>query len=370
MKFNMAAYILTMKKYAINRNVSNEDFVRELFLPFVTAGNVKDKNGELLELNKSRVSRLLSQKDDVPQAMRNALSMFNIVERTVEGFADFLADNIDAHRYDRLVADISELAGSLFAKQTESDDTTTFLTEVFIEAVKINNVAVGNKDTTIWHNGDNTIQIIEGDIFKFSFENRSKTTKNIVVIPVNTAFDTHVSTKMEADGFPLVSENTLHGKWLSRWIRSGESVADLDNRIIESLNCQNKKPISRAKSQNGKADCYEIGTTAIIDIGKATFYLVATAAFDERNNAHSTREEIKTALMELLKIYDNFGQGYPMYIPLFGTGRSRVGLSYQESFDLIKQTLIENKNRIQGHIKIVVVSDVLKEIILYKCEGL
>ena len=99
-----------MKKYAINRNISNEDFTRELFAPFVTAGNVKDKNGELLELNKSRVSRLLAQKDDVPSEMRKALYMLDIVERTAEGFADFLTDNIDAHRHDDRTADMSKLA--------------------------------------------------------------------------------------------------------------------------------------------------------------------------------------------------------------------------------------------------------------------
>ena len=362
MKFNIASYILTVKKYAINRNISNEDFTRELFAPFVTAGNVKDKNGELLELNKSRVSRLLAGKDDVPSAMRNALSMLDIAERTAEGFSDFLADNIDAHRQDDLIADVSQLAGSVLTKRVKSNDVSMFLTEVFIEAVKINNAAIDNKDAIIWNNGSNSIEIVEGDIFRFAFENRSRTTKNIVVIPVNTAFDTHVSTKLETDGIPLVSENTLHGKWLIRWMRSGESVADLDSRIAESLNCQGKMPTGKYKSKNGKADCYEIGTTAIIDIGKAAFYLVATAAFDERNNAHSTKQEINTALIELLKIYDNFGQGYPMYIPLFGTGRSRVGLSYQESFELIKQTLLENKNRIQGHIKIVVVSEAMKEI--------
>lgn len=342
--------------------MSNEDFTRELFAPFVTAGNVKDKNGELLELNKSRVSRLLAGKDDVPSAMRNALSMLDIAERTAEGFSDFLADNIDAHRQDDLIADVSQLAGSGLTKRVKSNDISMFLTELFIEAVKINNVAIANKDAIIWNNGSNSIEIVEGDIFKFAFENRSRTTKNIVVIPVNTAFDTQVSTKLETDGIPLVSENTLHGKWLIRWIRSGESVADLDSRIIESLNCQGKMPTGKSKSKNGKADCYEIGTAAIIDIEKAAFYLVATAAFDERNNAHSTREEIKTALIELLKIYDNFGQGYPMYIPLFGTGRSRAGLSYQESFELIKQTLLENKNRIQGHVKIVVVSEAMKDI--------
>lgn len=364
MQFNIASYILTMKKYAINRNISNEDFTRELFAPFVTAGNVKDKNGELLELNKSRVSRLLAQKDDVPSAMRNALSMIDIVERTAEGFADFLTDNIDAHRHDDLIADMSKLAGLVSVERAKSNDISMFLTKIFIEAVKINNVAVDNKNMVIWHNGSNSIEIIEGDLFKFAFENRSKTTKNIVAIPVNTAFDTRVSTKLETDEVPIVSENTLHGKWLIRWTRSGRTVADLDMRIIESLNRQKKTPISKSKSQNGKTDCYEIGTTAVVDIDKTVFYLVAIASFDEWNNAQSTKEEIKKAIIELLKIYDKTGQGYPMLIPLFGTGRSRAGLSYQESFELIKQTLIENKNRIQGHIGIVVVSDVLKDIIL------
>lgn len=353
-----------MKKYAINRNISNENFVRELFAPFVTAGNVKDKNGELLELNKSRVSRLLAQKDDVPQAMRNVLSMLNIAERTTEGFTDFLADNIDACRHADLVADMSKLAGSFLPERAKTNDIARFLSQIFIEAVKINNTAVDNKDTVIWHNGNNSIEIIEGDIFKFAFENRSKTIKNIVVIPVNTAFDTHVSTKLETDETLLVSENTLHGKWLIRWTKSGKTVVDLDKRIIESLNRQTKMPVSRSKSQNGKADCYEIGTTAVIDIDIAVFYLVAIASFDEWNNAKSTKDEIKKAIIELLKIYDKLGQGYPMYIPLLGTGRSRAGLSYQESFELIKQTLVENKNRIQGHIKIVVVSDALKDITL------
>lgn len=151
------------QKYAINSSISNEDFTRELFAPFVTAGNVKDKNGELLELNKSRVSRLLAGKDDVPSAMRNALSMLDIAERTAEGFSDFLADNIDAHRHDDLVADVSQLAGSVLTKRAKSNDISMFLAEVFIEAVKINNVAIDNKDAIIWNNGSNSIEIVEGD---------------------------------------------------------------------------------------------------------------------------------------------------------------------------------------------------------------
>lgn len=77
-RFTMSAYIKTLKKAAINENVSDEEFVRELFNPLIEAGNVKDKNGSPLDLDKTRVSRLLAGKDDVPGTMRKALSIYII----------------------------------------------------------------------------------------------------------------------------------------------------------------------------------------------------------------------------------------------------------------------------------------------------
>lgn len=64
----------------------------------------------------------------------------------------------------------------------------------------------------------------------------------------------------------------------------------------------------------------------------------------------------------MLEFYDCKGQGYELYLPLVGTGRSRAGLSYQESYNLIKKVLLENEGQIQGHITIVVQTEVLRKL--------
>ena len=45
-----------------------------------------------------------------------------------------------------------------------------------------------------------------------------------------------------------------------------------------------------------------------------------------------------------------------------GTGRSRANLSHQESFDLIVNTFLNNKHKIQGHIGIVIEPNVFERI--------
>ena len=59
---------------------------------------------------------------------------------------------------------------------------------------------------------------------------------------------------------------------------------------------------------------------------------------------------------------DKYGQGYNLYLPLMGTGMSRINLSYQDSLDLITSTLLENKNLIHGKISIVIQPNVIDTI--------
>ena len=51
-----------------------------------------------------------------------------------------------------------------------------------------------------------------------------------------------------------------------------------------------------------------------------------------------------------------------MLIPLIGTGKSRANLSPKESYNLIKDTIIENQKLINGQIKIVILENTLGEI--------
>ena len=368
-RFTMSAYIKALKKAAINENVSDVKFVEDLFNPLIEAGNVKDKTGAPLELDKTRVSRILTQKDDVPGAMRNALSIYNLDEGLEDGFDYLVKDVLDENKIATAMDLISDI---IKGDPTVSDevkskldgikkDKVYFLIYTFLEAVKADNRVKPDK-RIIWQKGNNSAEVIGGDIFKYGFSNRSVKKKNIVCIPVNTTFETKVTTKTEQEPKPLVSENTLHGKWLRHWTEAGNTIKELDKRIEDNIRLQELVPAGEAPAENGKKLCYPIGSIVNVETNNAIYYLLAISDFDKNNNARSEKEKIKTALEKLLEFYDCKGQGYDLYLPLIGTGRSRAGLSHQESFDLIKTVLRENEELIQGHILIIAEPNVLEEL--------
>ena len=368
-RFTMAAYIKVLKTAAKNTNISDEEFVRELFNLLIIIGNVKDKNDSQLDLDKARVSRLLAQKDDVPCAMKKALTIYNIEDSLEEEFEDFINDYLDVNKMPSALNTISDIIQSdiNINKETKSklnemkNDNAYYLTHAFVEAIKIDNREATEK-SIIWQKGNNSAEVIDGDIFKFGFGNRSIKKKNIVCIPVNTTFETKTTTQTEYEPKPLVSENTLHGQWLCRWTKSGNTIKELDIRIAENIKMQGLKAVGKAAAENGKRDCYPIGSIVNVETNNAIYYLLAISEFDKNNNAHSEKEKIETALKKLLEFYDTKGQGYDLYLPLVGTGRSRAGLSNRESFDLIKKVLSDNEGLIQGHIIIVVQAEVLKKL--------
>lgn len=63
---------------------------------------------------------------------------------------------------------------------------------------------------------------------------------------------------------------------------------------------------------------------------------------------------LEEALDWIVDFYDMDGQGFDLYIPLLGSGRSRVGLTAQESFDLIKNKLLQRIDDIYGRVHIVI----------------
>ena len=107
---------------------------------------------------------------------------------------------------------------------------------------------------------------------------------------------------------------------------------------------------------------YPLGTIATIENDSTIFYLMAISEFDENNNALSTKDEIIHCIDELSTFYDRCGDGYDLYIPLMGTGKSRAALSLQESYDIIVDSYKNNRERIQGNIYIVIHKDFEKHV--------
>ena len=283
----------------------------------------------------------------------------------IEVFPDFLDDYMNPSKIDALVQDIKDLILSDFSFSKEAVnnlcalENSEFLATALIEAVKSNNLKQP-KEKELWRRGNNIIKLISGNLIDIAFES-NRLERKIVVVPVNTAFDTQLSINAEEDLCPLVSEITIHGQWLMRILQVMDK-SELDQRIQNHLDASGATPSGKSQGVGGKSDRYPIGTTAVIQQEKTIYYLLAISDFDNRNLARSSREFIKNAVEKLLDYYDDLGMGYEIYMPVLGTGKSRARLKPKESLQLIKETFVEHAEKIIGQIYIVALDTMMAEL--------
>lgn len=214
------------------------------------------------------------------------------------------------------------------------------------------------KEVTIWKKGNGTIKVGYDDIMEIAFNKDKKNNKRIVVIPVNTCFDTIVDDDISKFDKPLVSSKTIHGKWIKKFIEQGISIDELDKRINDSLDKQAIKPlfnISEKEKNRGKRKEYEKGTIAIVKENQnIEFFLLALSKFDENNNAQCSKDELIEIVHKLILFYNKNGQGYELFLPLMGTNLSRVGISHEEALSILESSFKLYSDEIHGKINIII----------------
>ena len=352
---NLAGYIKCLKRHALNKKISDEDFLNAVLHPYIIAGEIDNKNNEEIYFDKSRTSLILNRHEDVPGALRRALNLENIYSWTEENFMDFIKEYMDLKEIQILVEEVSEMIASdkliidKAALLNKKENVHVFLADTLIECIKLKNDGF-DPEGEIARNGAYCVKVVYKDIFKYAFRKRAKE-KNIVVIPVDTEFHTHVTRKYETENKNEVSATSIHGQFLTRWEQSGEDIDSLSKRI--------KKNLKDVIDDNGR---YPLGTIATIEKESTVFYLIAISQFDENNNAHSSKEDIIHCIDELTIFYDKYGDGYNIYIPLMGTGKSRAAVSLQESYDMLVDCYKANRTRIQGIIHIVIHKDLERHV--------
>lgn len=347
---NLAGYIKCLKRHALNKKISDEEFLNAVLAPYIIAGKIDNKKDSEIYFDKSRTSLILNRHEDVPMALRKALNIIDIHIRTEENFEDFIKDYLEPKEIPAIISETVEMieADPLITEKEslidKKDIIREFLADTLIECIKLKNDGF-DPEGEILRNGAYCVKVAYKDIFKYAFRKRSKE-KNIVVIPVDTEFHTHVIRKYEKRELSEVSATSIHGQFLTRWEQSGEDINILPQRIKESLKIK--------ADSNGR---YPLGTIATIENDTTIFYLIAISEFDENNNAHSTKEEIIYCIDQLSLFYDKHGDGYNLYIPLMGTGKSRAAVSLQESYDILVDCYKRDIARIQGNIHIVIHKD-------------
>lgn len=338
-----ANYIVILKKYAKKPTDAYQFFLTDLFR---CIGRNKKKYGTYM-LASNAASRIMTREYDVPEDIRDIIneSAYNEIK---ESMKVFISEYMNAYVFDSLVNELKEfISNASNLTDIEKDKllgneiALDLITETLIFVVRIDNRLKLNKK--VWSNGKNSIFLLNGDLMALSFNAKEKNKEKIVVIPFDK--DYHLNITRINSSYPEVSIETLHGQWIKRMQDEGLTTEDIKKEI-----------------DNGVINRDSIGSISKVYHNNVLFYLVGLSIFDENNKAHSSRDAIKICVANILEEYDKTGQGAPIYIPLLGTGRSRIGLSYVESIKAIKEECLKHKENIQGTVNIIVYTKNLEEI--------
>lgn len=210
------------------------------------------------------------------------------------------------------------------------------------------------KSRNLWRRGGRSIHVRYLDLIKIAFR-KDNSGKKLIVIPVNTSFDTIVDDDPNQKA-PLVSPTSLHGQWIRQMNRHGVSVEELDKRIENYLreNCSDDITYVKRPQGRGNEFSYPYGTIVAMGEGDVVFLLLAISKFNDRNVAESDRTQLRTCLEKLIKFYHDKGQGFDLYIPLMGTTLCGADLSYTEALEMITSALRLYHDKLRGRVNVVI----------------
>lgn len=260
MAFCLGNLLRIIKEYEVDQSKTDFEFVNE-FLG--CACNLIEPH----YFEKSAVSKILACKQNPPSKLRRRSGDKKFREQLSNNLFDYVAENLQQNCLSELSIEIM----SLFNKKSKSQMTVlkrlqecslnsvtgkensalenhmlaTYLSFALIEAFKITNVV--DTSRIIKKHGNSCLSLISGDIFRFGFNRKSKD-KNIIVIPVNTMFDAHISREEIIDVLKSLNQFydrngqgqdmylPLIGTGMSRAGLSDQESFDLISKIFEPKN--------------------------------------------------------------------------------------------------------------------------------------
>lgn len=161
------------------------------------------------------------------------------------------------------------------------------------------------------------VHIREGNLLK---------EKGIIVIPVNNYFDTIVDDI-------IVSRKSVHGQFVNSYLKE-HTKQELDDAILTELRRNHK----RGKITNrkvGNKESWRLGAHADILWKDNIYVLFALTNFDDDNHAYVESWKIPKILKDLLGHLAQVATDKAVYMPLFGTGLSRLGKSHKRTLMFI-----------------------------------
>ena len=142
-----------------------------------------------------------------------------------------------------------------------------------------------------------------------------------IVIPVNRCFDTIVDDD-------LISSNSLHGHVFNDLYQRNV----FEPKALDACICQNLSKrhyvgecVKKSEKPAGNLKRYPVGTIAEVkDIDNRVYFLLGLTEMDSNLHVRVASDEYVQAFTKLLKFCSERSQGFPVLIPLIGTGFSNM----------------------------------------------
>lgn len=218
MELKLSDFLQYIHDRSLDINKSMYDLSFDCLNIIIETFNCKNRNGDDLYLDKTRISKILSNKDNVPKSITKTMEMVDLYERIKEPFYIFYEDNIDNKKVKNTIDDQLKIYNLEHLKYSskQNKNLKDVLLRLYICSLKTNNKLLNKTEKVIWKRGNSSLSIVSGDILEYGFPKQSNQPKDIVVIPVNTSFDVEITTDLEHCNNPNISLTTIHGKWLQK----------------------------------------------------------------------------------------------------------------------------------------------------------
>lgn len=197
-------------------------------------------------------------------------------------------------------------------------------------------------------NKGKNLYVIFGDLLDNTITVQEETSN--IVIPFNRCFDTRVDNS-------LISAKSLHGQIVNKLINSGKySEETLHQKIEESLSrpWQDHYVPEIVDKKIGYNKRYPVGAVARVDGIHNERYLCFGLSKFNQETAETTKREYVEAVEHLTERIADLSQGYPVYMPLIGTGLSRTSADSKLALNIILIMIDLNRQNICSDIYIVV----------------
>lgn len=191
------------------------------------------------------------------------------------------------------------------------------------------------------------VYVIYGDLFDPNIVNGAK---RYICFAVNRCYDTDVNNR-------LISSTTIHGMAFNKLYQQHLYTTGTLNTAIQASIHTVSQPsvVNNVDKPEGNLNRYEVGSYANLSINENLNYIMIGLSWINSNlNAQTSKSDYALAIQKMIEAFDNESQGYPVLMPIIGTGRSRTDLKEREALEYIIEAFRINQNKITSDIFIVI----------------